>query len=115
MLLWKIFSVERNLHGTCLDSKEKEIKIHEKGVFTRGEEGDRVTYEGTYFNTLSTNLQFNINEFMRKNILMDDVVNVLYYISLNREVYKYINYLRSVMEGFVGNFDPELNKLKLEI
>lgn len=105
----------RNLHGTCLELSPGEVRIHDKGVFFERNGKSKVAYEGIYFNTLSTNLQFSINEFLRTNILMEDVVNVLYFISLNREVFKYINYLRGIMEGFVGNYDPELNQLKLEI
>lgn len=94
--------------------KEKELLVHDKGVYFKSGQTEKVFYEGAYFNTLSTNLQVHINEFLKKNILFEDIVNGLYFISLNREVYKYIQFLRTIMDGFPGNFDQGLEDMKLK-
>ena len=128
-MLWKIYSLEHNLHdesksprsgfklGPRLNfkDKDKELLVHDKGVYFKNGRLEEVFYEGAYFNTLSTNLQVQINEFLRRNVIFEDLVNGLYFISLNREIYKYIQFLRTIMDGFPGNYDLDLEKMKLEI
>ena len=96
-------------------NKDKELLVHDKGVYFKHGRLEEVFYEGAYFNTLSTNLQVQINKFLRRNVIFEDLVNGLYFISLNREIYKYIQFLRTIMDGFPGNYDLDLEKMKLEI
>lgn len=115
ILIWRIYNIPTNIHEFSAHQDNWEILPHEKGVYELTKDMERVLYEGTYFNTLSTNFQVQINQFLKNNILFEDTINVIYFLSLNREVFKYIHYLKTIMEGFVSNYDPKINNLHLSI
>lgn len=76
---------------------------------------DNEAQNDVYFYTLPPKLQKHITDLISKNILIEDCFGVYYYLALNFEVMKYMDFLRQCIKYYIDNFDEDFLKDDIDI
>ncbi len=73
------------------------------------------SYKGAFFYSLAPKVQLAMLELVKESILSEDCVGVYYYIALNFELSKYVEYLRKCIKSYIDNFDAGLMDIKMDL